>query len=257
MDASSNIFWDPVNLWLYAHRKNGVYQEVAQLDVMKTLQKSGRSDLRSCVMRQYLDRPSAELLARGTGLAKAVEDLAPRDVLISLHLRFGDTAIRASVQADQPGATSSRRYKKDDRGLNAKVMANIQQVVTDLISALEKRDPSLRVRLFVASDVPQGIAWVREHWGSRLVPLREKVAFHSRLVGSLSEEKKRSLVSDLASDWFLLAIADVLIQPMSSSLSDTAAEVGIHRCSFRGNQLQKPIMAPVKAKCVQDIVQTM
>merc|ERR1711920_931077 len=100
--------------------------------------------------------------------------------------------------------------------------------VSDLIDNLERQSPSVYVRIFVASDSPEFIENASSIWGARILRDKAKVATHSALW-----EHEPDLADDLISDWYLLAMSDVLVVGSQGSFSYTAAWLGMHSaCRF-------------------------
>jgi len=207
----------------------------------------------SCAMRQYMDRPTAELARR---LSVTTGDLVPGDVVIALHLRFGD---KLQDEVMHRGGTRRLRNGKDSR-IGDSMLDEAFALVDKLISDIESQDPKLRVRIFVASDIPMGVTSVKEKWGARVLPLRQKIAFHSNhekdFHGSLSQAEHCSLISDLVSDWYFLALADILIQPMGSSFSESAMYLGMQgTCLFSSGAWSR--RDHKRAPCVSNVAKSM
>jgi len=212
-------------------------------------------------MRQYMDHPTAELMAR---LSYSMSDIEPRDVLISTHLRFGDRHLFKHMFNGTlviPSSSGRGRLLKssDDRIVPAS-LSSLQKFMDRMIGEIERREPGVRVRLFVASDIPDGLAWVQERWKDRVLPLKEKIPFHSNHEEewhgtTISATAHRSLIADMVSDWYLLAIADVFMQPMGSSFSETAEHLGFHGpCFFLTS---KDINDDDLKKCVDQVVRSL
>ena len=230
----------------------------------RRLKVRGNSEI-SCAMRQYMDHPTDELMAR---LSFSMSDLAPRDVLISMHLRFGDgalfplmsngsTAGIGSPLDDSAEGSGGRRLGKK---ISQRSLDGHQVQVDRMIGALESREPSLRVRLFVTSDIPKGVEWASKKWKDRVLPLKQKVPFHSTHQdewrgSAISRNQHRTLIADMVSDWYLLAVADIVMRPMESSFSETAEHLGIHGpCHFFTN---KGITDGMVGECVEQVLSSL
>jgi len=205
-----------------------------------------------CAMRQYMDHPTSELWQR---LQVTTAALRPTDVVVGMHLRFGDGHIFENVTGANGGP------HKDDQRLQMKDVEVMHQSLEAFVREIEERDPRLRVRMFVASDVPAGVENVKNRWGERMLPLRNKIAFHTnygRTFDNAPEYQglKRALFADLVSDWFFLAMADVIMQPMGSSFSQTAGWLGMqgpcHKDLRRGL-----VNAAAWGPCIEQIVGSM
>ena len=204
-----------------------------------------------CAMRQYMDHPTSELWQR---LQVTTAALRPTDVVVGMHLRLGDSYIFENVTGANGGP-----YKVGGK-LKMQDVEVMHQSLEAFVSEIE-RDPRLRVRMFVASDVPAGVENVKERWGERMLPLRNKIAFHTnygRAFDNAPEYQglKRALFADLVSDWFFLAMADVMVQPMGSSFSQTAGWLGMHgpcHKDFRRGLVSAAAWGP----CVKEIVGSM
>jgi len=132
--------------------------------------------------------------------------------------------------------------------------------VDDLIHGIERRDPSLRVRMFVASDVPEGVTLVQRRWGDRVLSLREKISFHTALDTKFkpSVSQRRGLIKDLMADWFVMALADILYQPGYSTLSGTASRLGLQGpCAFINPRYTPDTFSQPLGKCVEAVTQAM
>ena len=199
----------------------------------------------SCAARLYLDHPSSRLLTR---LSITTRRLISRDVVIAFHLRYGDT-----VLMDRLGPTRAQIWTKyiDDRGLSEERMRRTHSFVKKLISEIEGMDSKLRVHIFLSSDLPQSVTNMTRQYGGRMLLVRMKRRFSysqadhlffdetgKRLqqqgkVAALSEAEGMSAASDYISDWFLLALSDILVRPMQSGFSQSAAALGMHGpCDF-------------------------
>jgi len=260
----SPIFWEHEKS---VGKMNGMGIFWPELDAIPdagAVRKPGSSaSLQSCMARAYFDRPSEALWRRMTVSASG---LGPKDVVIGLHLRYGDKYVMSAMGAGV--------FKKEDlpmrsRGMDHQIPAKlpaINQLIGALIQDIEQADPSLKVRIFVASDVSQGISAMKTQWGERMLPLKEKVVFHVHEVPQqsgadyLGEEKRKEYAADAVSDWFLLAMSDVLIQPMGSAFSTTAMQLGLQGpCGFTiaelaGIQKDPTAIQEQHKRCVQAVV---
>jgi len=194
---------------------------------MKSQRVSAVFAAHGCNMRQYLDHPTDELAAR---LSQTIGKLAPGDLVVALHLRFGDVSIEKALKGGQ-----HRRLGRDDRlGALPHAIQEMRALVDELIRELESHDPQVHVRIFVASDVLEGEKAVRDMWGSRVLDRgTKKIVFHSAGRFQGASEQHRSMTADIVSDWLLLAMSDVLVQPFPSTFSETAMYVGMQGpCRF-------------------------
>ena len=102
---------------------------------------------------------------------------------------------------------------------------------------------------------------VQERWGERMMPLRNKIAFHTNYGRTFYNSPEyvgqtRALFADLVSDWFFLAMADVMVHPMGSSFSQTAEWLGMHgpcHKDFRRSLVSFAAWGP----CIEQIVGSM
>ena len=200
-----------------------------------------------CAMRKYMNHPSVALWER---LSVSVVDLKPWDVVVSMHLRFGDLHIARKEWTSN--CTPDVMNYKCSR-LDGTMLDEMHTFLVELVRGLESQDTRLRVRLFVASDVPEGVEEVEKRWGGRVLPHVQKVAHHSGFRTNESGTVRRSRVADLISDWFLLAMSDVLLLPMDSTFSGTAEVLGMHGpCHFRRFRRDR-IIAP----CIEAIMRSL
>ena len=217
----------------------------------RSLKRSGGGSVRSCAMRQYMEHPTAGLLAR---LSPRLTQLVPGDVLLALHLRFGDGMIQKSTQ--QKEALTESQLMQGKVSLDRLQAA--YGLIDELIHGIESRNSTLRVRIFVSSDVPAGLAAVEHRYGSRLLRIPKTAAFHSNRAANMQESKRSDLTQEMVADWFLLALADVLVQPRKSTFSATASHLGLQGpCAFISGGWTERTFEQSRQLCVDSVVKSM
>jgi len=192
-------------------------------------------DARSCALRQFLGRPNAQLQER---LSVYLSDLSPGDVLVGVHVRYGDVAIMSEQKKGgaklfhAPGRDGRCERKCDDRRLSMNWTA-ASQLVSDLTADLQTQ--GLRVRVFVASDAAAGMAEATKLWGPQMLRgiKKDRPGSHSSLwkAGKSAEQ-----AGELVSDWYMLGLSDVLLKMSDSTFSKSSALLGMHGpCYFRSS----------------------
>ncbi|CAE7271088.1 unnamed protein product [Symbiodinium natans] len=198
----------------------GVTWEDLQLalraDIKRTLQDQGAGDAASCKARALYDSPSQELL---NAIGRPLANLSSADVLVGVHFRFGDSVILKNLNY-----SGSWDHAGDVR-LQESKWQETWGVVDELISQLEEGSGA-SVRLTVATDNPPRLDEVERRYGRRLLPqIPSKALYHSYMLQPEEEPARseyRESFRKMVADWFLLALSDVVVQPMRSSYSDAA-----------------------------------
>jgi len=195
-------------------------------DVLSVTRKSPskNDEIGSCLLRQFLDQPSAQLLA---ALTLPLLNMTSTDILLGMHIRYGDEFLEKEMNL-------SGKVKGLTFGMNkisqAKAFRHEFEYVSKLIKNIEARMPGRRVRIAIISDVPKGIEEATKIFGSRVLPMLPLDPVHSYFFQSLHSERARAQAAKLVSDWFLLALSDVLIRMTSSTFSLTASWLGLNSC---------------------------
>lgn len=213
--AIQDSFWEAVTEGLF---KDNPF--------VKNLVGSSTARLRHCMARVLFERPSSELAAT---VIQTLESLGPRDLLLGVHLRFGDKHVFQDMA--ERGAWDNKSvwaYNTDQRFRQDEV-PGVFQKVCGMIQDLELGGAQT-VRLYVATDLGSNSAvaeLAEKYFGQRLLKILDGDAHHSYVLQATPEADQ--VTAKMFAEWYLLALSDVLVLPMYSTFSSTAFDMGMQR----------------------------
>lgn len=221
----------------------GSWDSFFHSDEWLAFRKSADVDPRSCGLRHWLSRPNQRL---AEGLLLPLSDMARNEVVIGFHMRFGDAAILKQNSSISPNIDAKMRA--DDR--QKKFASGFQEAemrISTLISTLESspRFPLRSVRIFVSSDVPDGIQKARQLWGSRVLHEATHVATHNRMW----TRRHPGLALACVADWYMLALSDILVLAANSTFGTTA-----HLLGMQGACYSHPLQTFSAEACVEQLL---
>jgi len=166
----------------------------------------------NCAVRKLFGDPAVDLRR---ALWPALSSLRPNDVVVGIHVHFGDKLLM-----------NFSKLTTDKHQTPESLILHVLGSVGQLFSTLERRSPcgTMRLRIALASDIPRMSEIVQAHYGERLLPGPDAPASH---VGfNLGDVYSRPFVK-LLTDWFLLALSDVVVQPVPSTFGRSAMLLGM------------------------------
>lgn len=194
---------------------------------------------RDCVARMLFGEPADDLR---DALLPAVSSLQQNDVVVGIHIRFGDHVLLKDMEVSNQHLKGMGFILSDPRNTSMKVINSTFEFLFSLWARLERKQACgpMRLRIAFATDIPKVAQAVKDQYGDMVLPVPSAPAMHSYLLRGKGHENSAAA---LVSQWFLLVLSDIVLQPVGSSFSDSAMWTGGQHVKLAQNMMANGVEA--------------